>query len=215
MVIPVLLKIRSWKNKAAWFSFPCALQVASTNLSDDGGWKSLQQIFNGCIYLVCWLLDRTLWEFIIWEMDVKFCKLMGPCNSARIKRPMNGPWDAWSRFSSWQQNGPLERGCCPFKSGIQSWEDFYGVMIKLLSLKKKERVDVMWCHQPVLKKEPYEINFWSPIRLLLRTLIINYIIHWPLYKPSQEKFFSVLILGITLLCVSNWFILFFWILQMM
>ena len=95
---------------------------------------------------------------------------------------------------------------------ILEFQDFYGVMIKLLSLKK---VDVMWCHQPVLKKEPYEIKFWSPIRLLLRTLIINYIIHWPLYKASQEKFFSVLILGITLLCMSNWFVFVFWILQMM
>lgn len=25
-----------------------------------------------------------------------------------------------------QQNGPLERGRCPFNSGIQSWEDFCG-----------------------------------------------------------------------------------------
>ena len=128
VAIPVLLKSRSWKNKAAWFSFPCALRVASANLSDGGDWKSLQQIFNGHIYLVCWLLDRTLWEFTIWEMDVKFCKLMGPCNLARIKRPMNGPWDAWSRFSPWQQNGPRERGRCPFNSGIQSWEDFCGAM---------------------------------------------------------------------------------------
>ena len=97
---------------------------------------------------------------------------------------------------------------------------FFILWINISSLQSLFSITVLnwalvWCHQPVLKKEPYEIKFWSPIRLLLRTLIINYIIHWPLYKASQEKFFSVLILGITLLCMSNWFVFVFWILQMM
>lgn len=114
VVIPLLLNIRLLEMKAAWlqFSFPCALQIASTSFSDGGSWKNMQQKFNRLVYLVCQELDRTLWGFIIWELDITSCKLMGPCEL--VQDQMANAWKAES-FLLDRRMVHFQQGNCPLK----------------------------------------------------------------------------------------------------